>query len=217
MFIKKTFYLIFLLLSPVILYIIVSFLLLLLPLKSQCTKRTQTIYIYQDIAHTEIMIPVKYFKNSYQKHFPNLLKGQSHGFLAFSYGDKDFMMKVPTWSDLDIGIALKSLFLNTPGLLRVGHYHAINRQESIKIKLSTTCLEKLHQSILDSFSEKNSKFQRYLDHYRDPKVFYFQAKKSYNLFYTCNSWTGAKLKDAGLKVPYLTPFSQQVTYPYKTE
>jgi len=217
MLIKKSLYALFLLLSPVVLYIVISFVLLLIPLKSQCAKETRSIYIYQDIAHTEIMIPVNYFPLSYQKHFPNLLKGQNHGFLAFSYGDKEFMMKVPTWNELDFGIAVKSLFLNTPGLLRVGHYSAINKKESVEIKLSTTCLKKLHTSILNSFSEKNSKFQRYFDHYKHPKVFYFQAKKSYNLFHTCNSWTGNKLKDAGLKVPYLTPFSQQVIYPYSTK
>jgi len=161
------------------------------------------------------MIPVHHFKDEYQKRFPNLLKGQNYGYLAFSYGDKEFMMKVPTWSDVKLGITLKSLFTNTPGLLRVGHYGGINKEDSVKITLSKLCLEKLQKSILNSFSEKNNKFQRYFDHYKHPKVFYFQAKKSYNLFNTCNTWTGDRLRDAGLKVSYHTPFAQQVIYPYQ--
>ena len=214
MFIKKSLQLILLLLSPLIIYIIFSFVLLLFPSYNQCTKETKTIYIYHDTVHTEIMIPVNYFKEEYQKRFPNLLKGQNYGYLAFSYGDKEFMMKFPTWNDVELGVALKSLFINTPALLRVGHYGGVNKKESVKIMLSKPCLEKLQQSILNSFSEKNSKFQRYLDSYKHPKVFYFQAKKSYNLFHTCNSWTGDRLREAGLKASPLTPFSQQVVYPY---
>jgi hypothetical protein len=161
------------------------------------------------------MIPVHYFNDTYQKRFPNLLHGQNYGYLAFSYGDREFMMKVPRWSDFDFSLALKSLFTNTPALLRVGHYGGINREDSVKIMLSKSCLEKLQKSILNSFSEKNNKFQRYFDSYKHPKVFYFQAKKSYNLFHTCNIWTGDRLRDAGLKASYLTPFAQQVIYPYK--
>lgn len=215
MIIKKSVQTILILFSSIIIYIIFSFILLLFPSEKLCTNETKTIYIYHDTAHTEIMIPVKYFKDAYQKRFPNLLRGQNYGYLAFSYGDKEFMMKFPTWNDIELGIALKSLFINTPALLRVGHYRGINKEDSVKIKLSKECLEKLQKSILNSFSEKNNKFQRYLDHYKHPKVFYFQAKKSYNLFNTCNTWTGDRLRDAGLKASYLTPFAQQVIYPYK--
>ncbi len=215
MYIKKSIKFILLLFAALITYIMFSFILLLFPSQKLCTNETETIYIYHDTAHTEIMIPVNYFKDEYQKRFPNLLKGQNYGYLAFSYGDKEFMMKVPTWSDVKLGIALKSLFINTPALLRVGHYGGINKEDSVKIMLSKQCLEKLQKSILNSFSEKNNKFQRYLDRYKHPKVFYFQAKKSYNLFHTCNTWTGDRLREAGLKVPYLTPFAQQIVYPYK--
>ncbi|HIP60865.1 MAG TPA: DUF2459 domain-containing protein [Campylobacterales bacterium] len=215
MFIKKSIKIILLLFASIMIYIIFSFILLLFPSQKLCTNETKTIYIYHDTAHTEIMIPVHYFKDEYQKRFPNLLKGQNYGYLAFSYGDKEFMMKVPTWSDVKLGITLKSLFTNTPGLLRVGHYGGINKEDSVKITLSKLCLEKLQKSILNSFSEKNNKFQRYFDHYKHPKVFYFQAKKSYNLFNTCNTWTGDRLRDAGLKVSYHTPFAQQVIYPYQ--
>ncbi len=215
MVIKKSLQLILLLFISIVIYIVFSFILLLFPSEKLCTKETKTIYIYHDTAHTEIMIPVHYFNNTDLKYFSTLLNNQNYGYLAFSYGDKEFMMKVPTWSDVKLGITLKSLFTNTPGLLRVGHYGGINKEDSVKINLSKLCLEKLQKSILNSFSKKNNKFQRYIDHYKHPKIFYFQAKKSYNLFNTCNTWTGDRLRDAGLKASYLTPFSQQVIYPYK--
>ena len=217
MFIKKSLQSILLLFSPIMIYIMFSFILLLFPTQKLCEteRETKTIYVYHNIAHTEIMIPVHYFNDTDQKRFSTLLNNQIYGYLAFSYGDQEFMMKVPTWSDVKLGIALKSLFTNTPGLIRVGHYSGINREDSVKITLSKESLEKLQKSIFNSFSEKNNKFQRYFDHYKHPKVFYFQAKKSYNLFNTCNTWTGDRLRDAGLKASYHTPFAQQVIYPYQ--
>jgi hypothetical protein len=162
-------------------------------------------------------MPIQQFKDEYQKKFPKLLKNRSLGYVAFSYGDKEFMMKVPTWSDIDYKIAFKSLFINTPALIRVSYYWDINKDNCIKIELSKGCLKKLKQSIFNSFSRKKNYFIRYKDHYKQHNIFYFQAKKSYNLFHTCNSWTGDRLKDAGLKASYLTPFAQQVIYPYKKD
>lgn len=215
MYIKKIAQFILLLLISLILYIIFTFILVLFPSEKLCEDETKTIYIYHDLVHTEIMIPVRYFEKEYKEQFPNLLKGKNYGYLTFSYGDKEFMMKVPTWNDIDLGITLKSLFTNTPALLRVGHYHDVNKKKSIKINLSKTCLEKLQKSILSSFLQQDKHFQRYFDHYKHPKVFYFYAKKRYNLFHTCNSWTGDRLREAGLKASYLTPFAQQVIYPYR--
>jgi uncharacterized protein (TIGR02117 family) len=214
---RRVLKIVLLLFIPILFYIFLSFLLLLLPTKSHCTKGTKTIYIYADAAHTEIMIPVKYFEKLYKKEFPNLLKNQNYGFLAFSYGDEEFMMKVPSWDDIDYKIALKSLFTNTPALIRVGHYYGIDKENSVKVSLSSECLENLNKSILNSFAKNDDHNVRFYDHYKHPKVFYFQAKRSYNLFHTCNSWTGDRLREAGLKASYLTPFAQQVVYPYKKD
>ena len=215
MLIKKSVQLILLLFLSIIIYIIFSFFLLLFTSNKICTDESKTIYIYHDTAHTEIIIPLNYFSDADRKYFSTLINGQNYGYLAFSYGDKEFMMKIPTWDDKKFDIAFKSLFTNTPALIRVGHYGGVNKESSIKIELSKLCLEKLQKSILSSFSQKNSKFQRHLDHYKHPKIFYFQAKKSYNLFNTCNTWTGDRLRDAGLKASYHTPFAQQVIYPYQ--
>jgi uncharacterized protein (TIGR02117 family) len=198
--------------TPIFLYVLLSFVLIFFPSQKNCTDKEKTIFIYQSTAHTEILIPLPYFGQKYQKSFPQLIKNNTNGYLAFSYGDKEFMMQVPTWDKIKLDVALKSLFTNTPALLRVGYYWGIKEEECIKIKLSQKCLEQLNQSILNSFVTKDKHFQRYFDHYKEPNTFYFKAKKSYNLFHTCNSWTGDRLRDAGLGVPFITPFAQQVTY-----
>jgi hypothetical protein len=170
-------------------------------------------YIYEDNIHTEIIIKTKYFKKLSQN-FPNLLKYNQDGYIAFSFGDKDFFMEVETWQDIKIGIALKSLFLNTPALIRVSHFKNINKEVCIKVNISDKNLNSLKNSIFDTFKTKNNNFIRYNDHYNKAYTNYYLSNESYNLFYTCNSWTGERLKDANLPQPFITPFTQQVIYPF---
>ncbi|MCH9814281.1 MAG: DUF2459 domain-containing protein [Epsilonproteobacteria bacterium] len=188
---------------------------LFFPAEKKCSQKNQHIYVYHTWAHTEIMIPLHYFREDFVKYFPTLLRHNTLGYMAFSYGDQDFMMHTPSWSDINLKLISKALFINTPALVRVGHYRHINKKESVKIELSNVCTDKLKESILNSFSTQNEKFIRYEDEYRNPDVFYFKAKEAYSLFHTCNSWSGNRLRDAGLKVPYLTPFAQEVVYHYR--
>jgi uncharacterized protein (TIGR02117 family) len=39
---------------------------------------------------------------------------------------------------------------------------------------------------------------------------FYEAKGTYNLFHTCNVWTGNGLKKAGVKVALWTPFEKSV-------
>lgn len=210
---KYLFKSILLIFSMLIIYIAISFMSLFITNIHTHIKADKEIYIYHDLVHTEIIMEVAYFKKEFFEKFPSLIK-QNSGYIIFSFGDKDFLMKVPNWNDLKIAITLKSLFINTPALIRVSNYRYINKKESVKIKITDKELEALKNSILNSFLEKKGKFVRYFDHYKQNDTQYFNAKQAYNLFYTCNSWTGDRLKDAKLTQPFITPFPQQVIYPF---
>ncbi len=214
--IKKLIKYIILILSFPIVYVAISSIEMLFVEKAKLNGEN-SIFIYHDLAHTEIILPVSKNHKLYQDKFPNLLKNKNYGYLAFSYGDRDFFMNVPTWEDINYKIALKSLFLNTPALIRVGHYGGIYKKMCVELKLNNKQLKNLNNSIMASFSTKNNHFIRYNDHYKDPNIFYFQAKKSYNIFYTCNSWTSKKLRDSGIISSYLTPLAYQVVYPFKKD
>jgi hypothetical protein len=156
---------------------------------------------------------VKYFDNEFLKKFPTLLNNNL-GYITFSFGDKDFFMQVPNWEDIKVGVTLKSLFLNTPALMRVSQFRYINKEACKKIYIDENSLVSLKNSILNSFRKKHNKLIRYNDHYKVSNTNYYLACEPYNLFYTCNSWTGDRLKDANITQPLLTPFVQQVIYPF---
>ena len=200
-------------------YFFFSFLLLLLPVQpvSHPTKmkNSATFYLFHDFAHTEIIFPAKtlipQLRNSLQPFIPAV----NQGYLAFSYGDAKFMLNTPKWSDMKFSLAIKALFINTPALLRIGHYSQIRHDKSvIPLSVSYKIYQQLQQNILHSFALKENSIipisvqkQDFTDSY-----FYFQAQKPYNLFYTCNTWTGDMLRHASLPVSYWTPLSYQVVF-----
>lgn len=52
--------------------------------------------------------------------------------------------------------------------------------------------------------------------YNDNDAFY-DAKRHYNLFYTCNTWANNALKAAGQKACIWTPFDKGIFYTYRNQ
>ncbi len=199
----------------IISYFTLSYLIQLSPSSNKCQKGNDYFYVYHSDVHTEIIFEIKKDKKLFLQKFPNLLRGQARGYLAFSYGDEDFMMKVPDWDHIEPKIALKALFVNTQALLRVGHYYGIYLDKVTKVEISHECKEKLLEIIFDNFISKDNKFVRFVDNLGDKTTFYFLAKKPYNLWNTCNSWSGDILRESGISMGYWTPLADQVGYHIK--
>ncbi len=126
--------------------------------------------------------------------------------MAFGWGDKETYLNTPTWSDISILTTLKALFINTPSLLHVIYYKDIEWFKHLKrVKVSLEQEELLMQSILNSFNKKENPLQGY-----SKNDLFYPSLYRYNLFYTCNTWTGERLRDANISVAYWTPFSYNV-------
>jgi uncharacterized protein (TIGR02117 family) len=213
MIIKKVFQFFLSLILIVVFYIATAYLLTFFPTKGEKSTSEQKVYLYYNdarLSHTEIIFEVAPFKERFTKAFPHLLNHNSRGYLSFSYGDRDFMMDEGGFDDLNITLALKSLFLNTPALIKVGHYGSFSKNRVIELSLSHKVAAKLLDKILDSFKQKEGKFVPYHDRYGRYYIRYYEAKKPYNLFFTCNSWSGEMLREAGIKMGLWTPFADNV-------
>ncbi len=195
-------------------YLGVSFAFSYFPKASICEGEEHTIYLYRNddiLSHTEIIMEIEPFKEDFFKAFPKLLHNNPNGYIAFSYGDRDFMMDEKGFDDINGTLAFRGLFINTPALIKVGHYGAFSKEKCQVIKISKLCLSRLKNSILNSFSQKNGQNIRYHDRYNRHFIYYYKAKEKYNLFHTCNTWSGDRLREAGLKMPYWTPLAENIT------
>ncbi len=202
-----------LLFAIVAFYIALAFAFSYFPKPSVCQGDAHTIYLYHNddiFSHTEIIMKVAPLKEDFFNAFPNLLRNNPNGYIAFSYGDRDFMMDEKGFDDINSTLALRGLFINTPALIKVGHYGSFAKERCQEIKISKECLRELKSTILDSFAKHNGANIRYHDRYNRYFIYYYKAKESYNLFHTCNTWTGDKLREAGLKMSYWTPLAENV-------
>ena len=211
---KKIIFFLLFVVFTVGLYIGTAFGFALFPSSVHCEgEASEYMYIYHDkhlLSHTEIILPVEPLKEVYFKAFPKLVGHNAQGYIAFSYGDRDFMMDKDGFDDLNLTLAFRGLFMHTPSLIKVGHYGSFAKQRCEKVAVSRACLARLTQSILKSFAQKKGKYIRYHDTYGYYYVYFYAAKAPYNIFHTCNTWTGNRLREAGLSMPRWTPFAQSV-------
>jgi uncharacterized protein (TIGR02117 family) len=157
--------------------------------------------------HSDIIIDINHSNRDWKKVFPRVLKKDSGGYLEFGWGDKDTYLNTPLWSDLKLLIALKALFINTPSLIHLIHFNHINDFSHIKkVRLTEKQYLELEKRILKSFGNKPI-FISY--GYWDIDAFYASIYK-YNLFNTCNTWTGDILREVNITMSYWTPFSYTV-------
>ncbi len=197
-------------------YFLLSVLLLFFPANHtniQTLQKQNRIYLFHDLAHTEIIIPANTLLPDLQTKLTPYIPNITKGYLAFSYGDQNFMFHTPRWKDISLFITLKALFLNTPAVIRVGHYTAIRKDTSVvPLKLSQKELNALQNAILNSFTTRQNHFIYLHSPLSSYGFYYFRAKQPYNLFYTCNTWSGEMLRHTHLKVSYWTPLAREVVF-----
>ncbi len=206
---KKIFkYLFYLILFPLLtigLYFFIAYVFKLFPKKiaQQDINKNESIYILFSNIHTDILFNIKDINLSKFHEFQT----KQRGYLAFGWGDKEVYLNSPKISDIQLTSSLKAFFLNTPSLMHVSYIPNISRYKDIKrIKLSTIQKQHLKNSILKSFNFKGKTYQGY-----GGEDFFYDANANYNLINTCNTWTGDKLRESNITIPYWTPFVWSVT------
>ena len=132
--------------------------------------------------------------------------GSQDAFVAFGWGDSDFYLNTPTWSDLTFKTAVKALFLKSSTLMHVSRFKNTDH-DWVKVSVNDNQLKKLNSYLEDSF-QKDHKNQKQLI----PNASYFsndrfyKANGSYSVLKTCNTWVNQAFKESGLPACYWTPF-----------
>lgn len=138
-------------------------------------------------------------------------------YCAFGWGDANFYLQTPEWSDLTFGNASRALFMQTPSLMHVTRYQG-GREHWRPFVLSAEEMESLQTFIYSTF-ERDSSDQKVLLEgagygYRDD---FYKAKGNYHLFNTCNTWVNRGLKHTELRACLWTPFDFGLLWHYPPE
>ena len=167
------------------------------------------IFILTNGVHTDIVVPVKNdtFDWSKQIKFEHTkAKDATAKYLAMGWGDRGFYLETPTWADLKVSTALKATTGLSSSALHTTFYKSMKEDAYCKkIQISTVDYQKLVLFINESF-ETNSgeKIKIETDAVYGKNDIFYEAKGSYSLFYTCNSWANQALKAANQKAAFHT-------------
>lgn len=186
-------------------YFFVSFILSYLTVeRSQpLTPSNKNIYLHSNGLHLDIALNKKDLS-------PALLQDlkirDGREFVSFGWGDKNFYLNTPEWSDLEAQAVVTALFINSDSLMHLTHYSK-PQVEWIVVPVTNEEMMKINNYLLNSFKMDSNGHKVILNvaGYGTNDDFY-EAKGGYNMFNTCNTWVNTGFKQSGLKASVWTPF-----------
>jgi uncharacterized protein (TIGR02117 family) len=176
------------------------------------------IYILSNGVHTDIVIPIQNEIKDWRKEIQfsqTQSKDSLMNFIAFGWGDKGFYLDTPEWSDLKVSTAFKAAFGINSSAMHTTFFKQLKEGEDCKrILISKEDYQKLVNFISDSFS--NPIHPEWIaGHSYGQKDAFYEAKGSYSLFYTCNTWANNALKAANQKASLWTVYDKGIFCHYK--
>ncbi|RXM42801.1 TIGR02117 family protein [Flavobacterium sp. YO64] len=176
------------------------------------------IYILSNGVHTDIVVPIKNEIKDWRNEIQfNQTKSKDSimNFIAFGWGDKGFYLDTPEWSDLKASTALKAVFGVSSSAVHTTFYKQLQEGEDCKrILISKENYQNLVTYISDSFNN-STKPEWIAGHSYGKRDAFYEAKGSYSLFYTCNTWANCALKAANQKASLWTVYDKGIFCHYK--
>jgi uncharacterized protein (TIGR02117 family) len=177
------------------------------------------VYIQTNGVHSDIVVPVKNELKDWSKEIQfqqTKSKDSLMNYLSFGWGDKGFYLETPTWADLKASTAFNAAFGLGESAMHATFYKKMAEgKDCVKIKISKEEYLKLVGYIENSFDRNKEGIPIFIPAvtYDKNDVFY-EANRSYSLFYTCNTWANNALKSAGQKAAFWTNYDQGIFQHY---
>lgn len=206
-------FLLFLIAIP-LLYIVVSLVLSIIPVNTDSKKPNDqhTIYLSTNGVHLDIVLPLELMD---EQLLDGLNKTLTDKFFGIGWGEENFYLNTPQWSDLSFNTAVNAAFLDNTTLLHITR-HNVSRSDWVKVELSDDELEKLNLYILNTFQLDAAGDKIFMaDAGYSTQDDFYKARGSYSFHHTCNSWVNSCFRESGLKAALWTPFDFGVMNKYE--
>jgi len=199
--------------AATLVYLLFALLLGLLSTRSEPASCAlpSAIFITTNGQHLFLVLPARELDSSFRS---ALALKHPTDFIAFGWGERAFYLNTPTWDDLRIGIALHALFLPSAAAMHV--FYPQRRSDWIELSLCPGQMEAIVTYIQESFDyREEGKLRPIPSPMYPPDQRFYEAKGTYWLGYTCNSWVNTALKRAGVSTAIWSPFDRGVLYHLK--
>ncbi|AWA30478.1 TIGR02117 family protein [Flavobacterium magnum] len=167
------------------------------------------IYLRTNGVHTDVVFPVEnevFNWKQFVRVGHTVANDAALAYVAFGWGDRDFYLHTPEWSDLKFRTAFNAAFyLGTSAMHVVFLDQPLEGERCRKIFVSRREYADMVAFVQKSFARDTAGNPRPILHsgYGLNDIFY-EAEGRYSLFYTCNSWTNNTLKSGRQKAALWT-------------
>ncbi|MGN6645464.1 MAG: TIGR02117 family protein [Cytophaga sp.] len=207
----------------IIVYVVVALALAYVPVNTDtiaCEENCVEVYLYSNGVHTDIVLPVVNNQQDWRRVIdPSKTKAGSTDFsyVSMGWGDKGFYLNTPTWGDLTAATAFKALFYLGESAMHVTFYKSMKESERCKkVFISAEQYKRIIEYVHASFkTDISGKYQHIPNVSYGNNDLFFEAKGSYSMFYTCNSWTNNCLKAGEMKACLWTLLDKGIFFHYK--
>ena len=184
--------------------------------KNQNQMKETVVYISTNGFHTDIVMPLKTEMMDWSEKikFSDTKSGDSfQNFVAVGWGNRDFFINIPNWSDLDLSIAVKAGLGIGESAIHTDFLKSVREGEFCrKIEFSKSQYTDL-VNFIESYFKKDS-LGNFIN-ISTPNTYgisdaFYEANGRLTLFYTCNTWVNSALKSAGLRSCLWTPFQRGI-------
>jgi uncharacterized protein (TIGR02117 family) len=165
-----------------------------------------TIYVASNGWHTGLILPTRAGGVDWSRLVrPEHIRDPRYAgrWLWFGWGERDFYLNTPTWADVRPRTVISAAIGSGDTLVHVDHL-LLPYEDARPIRLSEAQYRRLVERLRASFASGQP-----IPGYDVADVFY-PGRGGYDLFRTCNWWTGSLLADAGVRIGAWTPFSATV-------
>jgi uncharacterized protein (TIGR02117 family) len=177
-----------------------------------------TVFVRTNGVHTWILVPKVTPEMDWRplvpgEHLKDKAWGRSN-YVALGYGNRTFYLETPTWGDLTMKNALLAAFGQGRSLMHADHEHNPGATEDTR----PIVLRHDEYRRLVEFARASFQYDAYgrtipiLGRGYGTSDIFYEAVGPYSALYTCNSWTGAALRHAGVRTGVWTPLSQSIMW-----
>ncbi|MDQ3101766.1 MAG: TIGR02117 family protein [Bacteroidota bacterium] len=202
-----------------LLYLLFVVILGLIPVNGDRSPPAEGIMIgvHTNGAHAGLVLPLNNEIMNWNELFPLhhfLSADRKFEAISIGWGDRNFYLNTPEWSDLKIDDAAYALFWPSPAAMHVELMPEmpLNDPDFVPIKIDSDQYEKLIM-IIRGYLIRSEYMPAPIEgfHYNDRDAFYI-ADGYYHLFFTSNEWTARCLRRIGVRAPIWSPFDRAVMY-----
>lgn len=178
------------------------------------------VYLLSNGVHTDLVVPVVHELMDWRRlisYADTPAADASMPYVGFGWGDKGFYLNTPEWSQLKPRVAFEAMFwLSTTAMHATFHTAPELGPDCVRLRLTRSEYTRLVRFIRGSFEYDAQGRTRHIEGYSYGQFdAFYEARGTYNLFYTCNSWANAALKKAGQRAALWTPFDHGIFRHYR--